>query len=112
MARGEAMAELVAVLEKQPEITVVSRAEDYLLCEARRGLAMVDDVEFLFSPNQRDLEIRSSSREQPRPSALEPVLSRVYRYVGRLGVVIRMWMCRGLPSARPKPRPPRQNPRR
>jgi hypothetical protein len=24
---------------------------------------MVDDVEFLFSPNQRDVEIRSSSRK-------------------------------------------------
>ncbi len=67
------MAELLIVLEKQPDITVVSRADDYLLCEARRGLAMVDDVEFLFSPNQRDLEIRSASREQPRPSALVPV---------------------------------------
>jgi uncharacterized protein (DUF1499 family) len=28
---------------------------------------MVDDVEFLFSPNQRDLEIRSSSRKYNTP---------------------------------------------
>lgn len=62
VARSQAMTELLAVLEQQPDITVVSRADDYLLCEARRGIAMVDDVEFLFSPNQRDLEIRSASR--------------------------------------------------
>ena len=78
------MTELLAVLEQQPDITVVSRADDYLLCEARRGIAMVDDVEFLFSPNQRDLEIRSASRERQRPSALAPVHGSGRWHVGKL----------------------------
>jgi uncharacterized protein (DUF1499 family) len=62
VGQPEAMAELLETLQVLEGVTVVKQEDDYVWCEARRGLALVDDVEFFFSPNRRDLEIRSSSR--------------------------------------------------
>ena len=64
------------------------------LCEAKRGLAMVDDVEFLFSPNGKDVEIRSSSRTPPSPNRVSSCVSVEWVWVCACAGVWLIWGCR------------------
>lgn len=64
VAAGVAWSALVALLEEDQSITVITnRTEDYLRAEARTALfGFVDDVEFKARPEDNEIAMRSASR--------------------------------------------------
>lgn len=59
----QARARLIALLAAEPSFTLVTSAPDYLHLEATtHRMRYVDDVEFLFAPNEPRIDVRSSSR--------------------------------------------------
>ncbi|MGQ0620038.1 MAG: DUF1499 domain-containing protein [Panacagrimonas sp.] len=61
--REEARRHLLAVLGATPRLKLVASTPDYVHAEiTTRLMRYVDDVEFLFSPTQPSIDVRSSSR--------------------------------------------------
>ncbi len=59
----DAMKKLVAVVESQPRMTIISQTENYLYVEARSLIfRFVDDVEFLVDNQRKVFQFRSASR--------------------------------------------------
>lgn len=60
---GDAMTRVLAVLMQQPGCQIVVSQPDYIHAEFSVGkLGLVDDVEFLLSPQERSIHVRSASR--------------------------------------------------
>jgi uncharacterized protein (DUF1499 family) len=59
----EAMKKLIAVVESQPRMTIISQQGNYLYAEARSLIfRFVDDVEFLVEDETNFIQFRSASR--------------------------------------------------
>ena len=84
VARASAMKELLKVLDAMADMVVKQQDDDYVLLEAKRGLGMLDDVEFLFSPNGKDVEIRSSSRVPYPPMRHRQRLTAILSELSRI----------------------------
>jgi len=61
--REQAMGDLLEVLKTTKGATVVTQKPNYVYAEFERELGLVDDVEFLFSPDGQTVEYRSAARK-------------------------------------------------
>ena len=60
---GDAMTRVIAVLMQRPNSKIVSNSANYIHAEFESAkLGFVDDVEFLLSPSEQVIHVRSASR--------------------------------------------------